>query len=329
MNRIYMIAVACFATLTAWAQNIAVVSPGNVTTIYQTLDDAITGAISGSTIYLPGGGFQIKDDTKINKKLTIMGVSHRGDTDNADGATMIAGNLNFIGQASGSAVIGVYISGNINVGNETDAVNNLTVRYCNVNSIQVNNSESSGMIVNQCYIRGSSSFGNTNAKITNCVTNLIKNVNGGTIAYNVVLGVMEHYNRTHFSMWDIYNSNIIGNIFRARLIDNYSSYYYYGVNNCTGDSNYNANFGDNPIQIEVGMDVFFKKWNNGTISPGSNFHFKDEYKEYENKVGIYAGSTPFRDDNSLAPIPRIVSKKVAEQADGTGKLKIEVTVKAN
>ena len=162
MNRIYMIAVACFATLTAWAQNIAVVSPGNVTTIYQTLDDAITGAISGSTIYLPGGGFQIKDDTKINKKLTIMGVSHRGDTDNADGATMIAGNLNFTTNSSNSAVIGVYITGNINIGVDDASVNNITVRYCHINSIQIHNNTCTGTVINQNFIRSLSNYRNSN-----------------------------------------------------------------------------------------------------------------------------------------------------------------------
>ena len=43
-------------------------------------------------------------------------------------------------------------------------------------------------------------------------------------------------------------------------------------------------------------------------------------------IGIYGGSG--FSDEALAPIPRIVSKKVAEQTDGSGKLQIEVTVKA-
>ena len=84
MKRNIFIAVALFATMTANAQNIAVVNPSNETSVYQTLDEAVTGADPGSIIYLPGGGVQIKNDTKITKKLTIMGVSHRGDTDNAD-----------------------------------------------------------------------------------------------------------------------------------------------------------------------------------------------------------------------------------------------------
>lgn len=186
MKRKLLIAVAFLATMTAAAQNIAAVSPSNATTIYQTLDEAIVGAESGSTIYLPGGGFQISDEAKINKKLTIMGVSHRGDTDNVDGATIIGGNLYFEEGSSGSAILGVYVSGNINVGTETVPTTNFTARYCNVNSIQVKNSLSSGMIVNQCYLRNVSNFGNTNVKITNCISDRIENIQNGTISYNII-----------------------------------------------------------------------------------------------------------------------------------------------
>ena len=134
MKRILSIAVAFAATITAVAQNIAVVNPSNSTSIYQTLDEAITNAEAGSIIYIPGGGYKVTDNAKINKKLTIMGVSHRGDTDNVDGATVISGNLNFIAGSSKSAVIGVYISGNVNL---TDSIAQFTMRHCNVNSLQV------------------------------------------------------------------------------------------------------------------------------------------------------------------------------------------------
>ena len=70
-------------------------------------------------------------------------------------------------------------------------------------------------------------------------------------------------------------------------------------------------------------DVFVT---NAGISPSSNFHFNENYKEYEDKVGIYAGSG--FDPYALAPIPRIISKKVDEQSDASGKLTINVTVKA-
>lgn len=321
MKRKILFAVALLATMTAAAQNIAAVSPSNATTIYQTLEEAIVGAESGSTIYLPGGGFQISDETKINKKLTIMGVSHRGDTDNVDGATVIGGNLHFEEGSSGSAILGIYVSGNINVGTQNDPVTNFTVRYCNVNSIQVKNSQSSGMIVNQSYLRSHSCFGHSNVKITNCVIASIEYIDGGTISDNVCVSCISNTNYRRF-MRNVFNSNITRNIF------NYEGVEFDDHKNIV-NKNYGAGRWDiEPIVINTtSISDLFKNWNNGAISPASNFHFKDEYKQYENQVGIYAGDR-FSDDKSLAPIPRIISKKVSESTDASGKLQIVVKVKA-
>ena len=336
MKRKLLIAVAFLATMTAAAQNIAAVSPSNATTIYQTLDEAIVGAESGSTIYLPGGGFQISDETKINKKLTIMGVSHRGDTDNVDGATIISGNLHFEEGSSGSAILGIFVSGNINVGTENAPVTNFTVRYCNVNSIQVRNSQSSGMIVNQSYLRSGSSFGDSNAKITNNILHSLVGINNGEIYYNIILNEYCTWGGNAYS-WPTYTA-IGANLSRIRnnVIIQYNRdigrthhYVIEGSNNqITSNMNMNS-FGEDCIIIPVDSDWnnVFEHWNNGAISPISKFHFKDEYKQYESQVGIYAG-TGFKDDKSLAPIPRIISKKVAESTDESGKLQIIIKVKA-
>ena len=181
MKRNFLIAVAFAATITVGAQNSAVVSPDNATKLYQTLDEAISEAAPKSIIYLPGGGVTVSDETMIDKRLTIMGVSHRGDTDNADGATVITGNLNFVGGSSGSSVMGVYLSGNVNIATETDSVTDFTLRYCNVKSVQVKNSRSTGMIVNQCYLRGSSNFSNCNVRLANNIFASAQNIQGGII----------------------------------------------------------------------------------------------------------------------------------------------------
>lgn len=328
MKRNVLFAVAFFATLVAGAQNIAAVSPSNVTTMYQTLDEAVSEAENGSIIYLPGGGFQISDETKITNKLTIMGVSHRGDADNADGATMIAGNLNFEGGSSGSAVIGVYVSGDINVGNETDEVTNLTVRFCNVNSIQVKNSQSSGMIINQCYLRNNSNFGGCNATVENNILHSIQNLNGGVLNHNVVTSFIT------WSEWRYTYSSSVNGVSNSTISNNFFlDYYDHGLgtcvilNNCKG----NSTLGEECEVLDDGItweDVFkdhkgvsinsnyklIGKWGKGKATDGSD-------------IGIYGGSG-FKEEKSLAPIPRIVSKKVDERTDGSGMLHIEVTVKA-
>ena len=329
MKKIFLIAVAFVATITVGAQNIAVVSPSNSTKLFQELDKAIDEAESGSIIYLPGGAFQIKDETKITKQLTIMGVSHRGDTDNADGATIISGNLSFEKGSSRSAVIGVFITGNINIGTAEDSVVNFTARYVNVNRILVHHSKSSGMVVNQCYLRQYTSFGNCNVRLENNILHSVGYINGGYINHNIVTSWTEWWPvpRYEEAFIEVYNSTIMNNfILNSRDIlsgDNcYVSY------NCIGT----GTWGENPIQLDEGKgwdDIFVA---NKGVTITSNYNFKDDVDKSKfmgtdgTVIGIYGG-TGFS-DKALAPIPRIVSKKVAEQTDGSGKLQIEITVKA-
>lgn len=325
MKKNVLIAVALFATMAVNAQSIAAVSPSNVTTMYQTLDDAVTKAEDGSIIYLPGGGFKVSGDTKIKKQLTIMGVSHRIDADNEDGATVVAGDLNFEGGSSGSSVVGAFISGNINVGTVEDKVTNFTVRFCNVNSIQVKNGNSSGMIVNQCYLRGNSNFGECNVRLENNILHSVQYINGGVINHNIIT-TYANIGGSYYSLYKIYNSAITNNF----LLDSWArnTYSCDVSNNCIGSSTW----GENPIQWGEGgkWDNVFEK--NKGISINSNFKLKSDVGKNAGTdgtdLGIYGGSG-FNDDKSLAPIPRIVSKKVDEHTDGSGMLHIEVKVKAD
>ncbi len=324
MKRIFLMAVVAIISTTALAQNIAVVNSSNSTTIYQTLDDAINKATDGSVIYLPGGGFQISGETKINHRVTIMGVSHRGDTDNVDGATIIAGNLNFVESSSGSAVIGVYVTGDINVGTKTDSVLNLTVRYCNVNSIQVKHSQSSGMVVNQCYLRKGCGFGNCNVRLENNIFVSVSDIDGGIINHNIITNVEPSVVR-RYTLDNVSNSSITNNFF-LRWASGHKGNNCHCSNNCIGT----GSWGDDPIIIEEGTnlwdDVFFA---HKGVSIYSDYRLKGKWGKKAatdgTDIGIYGNIAEKKD---YAPIPRIVSKKVDEQTDGSGKLKIEVKVKA-
>lgn len=331
MKRNVFIAVAFFATLTASAQNIAAVNSNNETTMYQTLDDAVKNSDNGSVIYLPGGGFQINGDTKITKRLTIMGVSHRGDTDNADGATVIAGDLNFEKGSDGSSIIGVFISGNINVGTSDDSVTNLTVRFCNVNSLQVKHDQSSGMVVNQCYLRGTSNFGNCNVCLENNVLHSVQNINGGTIDHNIITSHDWHSRGIDYALDGVSNSSITNNFLLDRA-GCHSGNSCYISSNCIATGTWNED--QECITLDDGTtwdDVFVA---NKGVSISSNYHFKDTWDKGRGKatdrtdIGIYGGSGFKEPSETVAPIPRIISKKVDEQTDGSGKLHIEVTIKA-
>ena len=333
MKKVIMsLAVAMMVTTTVCAQQIAVVK-GSVTNTYQTLQEAIEGAQDNSVIYLPGGGFTIADSVKITKRLTIMGVSHRGDTDNADGASVISGNLFFEGGSSGSAVMGCYVSGDINVGTETAAVTDFTARYINANSIQVKNSECYGMVVNQSYLRGASNFGNCNVRLTNNIFSTAQNINGGIVNHNIITSWAYYWTGSYggnqqYTLWNISNSTLTNN-----YLINYNNYNHwskysdcYISNNCIGT----GSWGDNPITLDEGKswdDVF--KANKG-VSIASDYHLIGTWGKGTasdgSDLGIYGGSG--FSDKALAPIPYISEKKIAEQTDAAGKLSIRIKVNA-
>ena len=329
---IITVLVALLATMGVNAQQIAVVSEGGTTTLFQTLDEAVTGASSGSVIYLPGGGFQIKDETKINKRLTIMGVSHKADAENADGGTTIGGNLWFEEGSDGSAVMGVYLTGDVNIGNETDSVQNMIVRYCNINSVQVKRAGCSGITVNQCYIRSNSNMADNNAKFTNNIMHSVQCVNSGVINHNVVTSTCRVYEYEYYSRYEykafakVHNSTISNNI----LLDPGDGLHSGSGCIVTNNMLCNRSWGDECFNITDWAEVFVGSINGVSIT--SNFHLKSDAPGVgkatdHTDVGIYGG-TSFNDD-CLAPIPRIVSKVIPEQTDASGKLKIQVTVKAN
>lgn len=304
MKRIISVMVAALiAAATMYAQQIAVVNGSGSTTIFESLDEAITGAETGSTVYIPGGGFQLKEETKITKKLTIMGIGHKADSENADGNTTISGNIQFAPGSDGSAIMGVYLSNNIKIG-VGGRVKNILVRYCNMQEIEVKTDTCPGIIINQNYIRGNVHFAHSPIVFTNNIANGIEYVNGGTICNNLFFG-------------DIYTNSYYGN---------YSFQY---INNSTlknnlslhGDrSSSNNLWQDNLITAQ--WSSYIVRWDGAKTT--SDVHFNDTY-EGSKEIGIYGG-TGFSDD-CLPPMPYIVSKSIAEQTDSQGKLKIQVTVK--
>ncbi len=313
------------------AQQIAVVTEGGETTVFQTLQAAIEGANSGSVIYLPGGGFPLPDSVKITKRLTIIGIGHKSNNDNVDGATTINGNLFFNQGSSGSAIMGCYITGNVNIGENDAIVNNMIIKYCNLNSVQVKNNTCQEIIVDQNYVRGDSNFGSSyNITISHNVIGKISNVGSGVIKNNVICH--NNYNSYGYAgpddSWSLHwvnNSLIANNVFRkgrggaARI---------FRGSDCTTIENYleQGSWGDDPIVIDANANDIFVNVNDWAVNPASNFHFKNEYKQYENQVGVYVGGVDF--DNQTAPVPYIVAKRIAEQTDAAGQLKIQVRVKA-
>lgn len=311
---IFSLFFAVMAAMTVNAQQIAVVS-GGVTTLCQTLKEALNASKNGSVIYLPAGGFQIGADS-IKRKVTIIGVGHKAASNNADGNTVISGELCFNDGSDGSSVMGCYISGDVKIGYDMKSVNNVVVKYCNVGSVNVRNSDCTGTIVNQNYIRNTSYFYGSSASFKNNIAYHIKNLDGGIISYNIFsAGSPSYYTFEDCNSCTISHNVILG-----------SSYFSPSDNDIYENMSGNT-WGQEAIAIGDSWANVFSDYNNGAISPASSFHFSDAYSEYEGRVGIYAGSG--FSDSAMPPVPYISFKSIPEQTDNDGKLKIKIRVKAS
>ena len=311
--------VAMMATVAVQAQQIAVVSSED-TSIYRSLATAISKAPTNSVIYLPGGGFPLSDEVKItNKKLTIIGIGHKVQGENADGYTTITGNLQFDEGSDGSAVYGCYITGNVIIGTGTAVVNDVTVRYCNANCVDVMNANCLETVVNQCYLRGYSDFHGANGHFTHNIACSIYNLDNGYIEYNIFTTASYLFGSGNNNPSE--STSITGNVITGGCAK-YTKDCLTSNNMCMN----NNTFGDDPIRLEsgIGANQIFESPQG--VTPFSNYHFKEEFREYEGQCGIYVGNG--FDTDQLPPVPYIVNKRIPEQTDADGKLNIKVRVKA-
>ena len=305
INRIISTAMITIMGITmCFAQQIAVVSESGETSVCKTLQEAIENATNGSVIYLSGGAFLISDDVEITKKLSIIGIGYKAKNENVDGCTVIAGNLWFNENSSGSSVLGCYVSGSINIGNDGSSVNDVVVKSCNLNQIDIKNNTCLGTVVNQNYIRYIA-YLSRGTVFTNNIAYSVSS-EGGIIVNNIIL------NGSGFG-----SCYIAHNIFlNGQGIDPNSTYF---ANMAKGD------VGDYPINIgEMEWPDLFVKYNNGTISPYTDYHFVEDFKSEYKDIGIYGG-TGFNDAGQ-PPLPFIVAKSIPDQTDAVGNLTIKIRV---
>ena len=313
---------AVLATAGMYAQQISVVSSGGTTTLYQTLQDAVDGADPGSVIYLPGGGFGKNDTVTVTKKLTIIGIGHYAKKGNVDGATIISGSLSFKEGSSGSAVMGCYITGDVGI---YANVNDVLIRYCNVQNVRVYDPSCLETTVNQCYLRNGAHFHGANGYFTNNVSKDVWNLCNGYIENNLFTTNKRVFGEDRFeTKWS--NSSII----RGNIIITTTTYGYNEGPDAIVSGNMcpstDWNIDTDLITVNADWNDVFENYNGGAVSPASNFHFKEAYAQYENQVGIYSG-TGFKDEQ-LAPVPYIVAKRVDTETDASGKLNVKIRVKA-
>ncbi|MCR4915671.1 MAG: hypothetical protein K6A96_07955 [Prevotella sp.] len=315
-KKLFSLIVAFAWATTMMAQNIAVVSPTGDTSLYKTLQEAVDGAEDGSVVYLPGGKVNLNDGTAgyihITKKLTIIGVGHKSVPESPDATTFIDGFVYFDEGSSGSALMGCHLDDYLSIKAE---VNDIVIRHNRLYSVYTGGK---GTFISHNYV--SSVYGcqvntaihSSDISVSHNIIGNLSYVDDGDISNNIFY-VAGSYN--------IYQSN------RSSITDNIL----FGTINSCSDNYLSGNMSKSDLS-EDGINVGDVSWgdvfvNYNSSNPfSSDWHFKDEYKQYEDQVGIYAGSG--FSDKQLAPVPYIVSKRVDDQTDAQGKLSIKVRVNA-
>jgi len=286
-------------------QQISLVTPDGAMSVFTDLNEAIDAAVDYSIISLSAGGFQINDNTKITKRLSIIGVGHKPDS--PDGATSISGKLQFETGANGTTVMGVFVSGDVVIGTSSEPVNGVLVRYCNVNSIQVKHQQCQDIQINQNFLRAGSSLANAPVKFTNNVAYSISSING-VIDHNVVTNGISAINQTA----------VTNNVFIAGSV---------ASNDRTQNNIFTSSVGSGCIVVSNWNDIFITPPT--TVSVSADYHLKtgcagSGAATDGSDVGIYGG-TGFN-DQSLPPSPHIVSKSIGEQTDQNGLLLVSMQV---
>lgn len=327
------------------AQNLITLQSGNNSTFFQTLDDAVSQAQNGDTIYIPGGSFSLSNP--INKSLHLVGSGHNPDSTLTTARTIMPGLTLTSGSGNGS-ISGIYFTGS---------------SFYNYGQIFFN-ADITGYAISRCYIKGGiSNLSGTNVNNISIIENTIGSfelcLSCGN-PYSINLSASNHLidNNILLSKVNVSNSIIKNNIFL----------YYNGfaaipypliTNSCTVENNIfvggtigatgcifhnNVNGGVNGVdnysnqgsgnflnggsldQIFVNYDLGLN-WNysyNLHLVSGSPYH---NAGTDGTDIGIYGGIFPWK-EGSVPFNPHINLKLISPTTDNQGNLPIQIRVRA-
>lgn len=280
------------------------------------LVDAYNAAVSGDTIYLPGGVFP---GITITKRLTIFGVGHYPDSTAATGVTQVA-NIIFQAGSDKSSIQGLYLPGGINVSYNI-RVDSLVIARCNAAWLYLNGQQ------NEAYnCKGILIYQNVIGDM------VVQQSNGIRVFNNIISGLHE----MGVNSW-IRNNKINGlyNAYYALFENNTIASYSSGIDYCTFRNNILA------VQPATGNSTWVSNYYNVDfanlfVSQTAWFAYTDNYHlktpgSYTGtdatQVGIYGGYYPYK-EGAVPATPHIQSKLIPLQADANGQLNIQIQVAA-
>lgn len=344
MKKTLMIFTVLLLTGMSQAQKLVALSHNGVSSFYSgttPVNDAVTAAASGDTIYIPGGGFSIGTLT-IDKSLTIFGVGHVPDSTNATYRTELSGHINVIQGASNSHLEGFYLSGNISLGTSPSDqfVQNIRIKRISLNTLRLSYDGTSATTSNTIFVE----------------ENWIRNEISAGYASNLLISKNLISQGFRYASNALFTNNILiggycgGGPFSS--VDNclfQNNYIYVGFGPCccqyfvSGTSNQFFNNATNlNWSFPDGTNTGSGNWFNVPIGsifvnvPGASFDYTYDFHLQTpasylgtdgTQIGIYGTATPFK-TGSVPQNPHVSTKTIAPQTDASGNLNISIGVGA-
>ena len=293
---------------------------------------AYDSAISGDTIYIPGGVFA--PPANINKRLTIYGAGHYPDTTTATQKTFISGDLNIQQNADSTLIEGLEL-GSISIPNN-HKVDYLTISRCRLTNFTMAGNQSTPcqfLTFKENVTVGTINLSNVSYSIVtnNIVQGQINYGNNNAIYNNILLYINTSYYYTRYVLTGITNTDVANNIFRLTsytlTISGNSNTVKNNVNiaNTTGSVGTYTNNYTYPIVDSIFVNHF-----------GTSFSYEDDFHldsagvylgVDSTQVGIYGGLYPWK-ESSVPNIPHIFYKNIPTAVEPNGSLDIEIKVNA-
>ena len=335
MKKIVLIVASIAIALTSNAQKVALHSSSGIQHFegVSAFQNAYTASVSGDTIYLPGGSFNMP--ATIDKRLTVYGAGHYPDSTQATVKTFINGNMTLAENADYFYLDGVDISGIINFAYNA-AVDGVVITRCKFISSSIQGTRTTNPSNNLSFINnvitGSLDLSNgVNILVANnIIATGISGTQGNVISNNIFLTRLGngYYENVRGD-----NNLISNNIFL--LHGSYGMVY-----NSQGNQFYNnllafatPNYGTNPIKNSnyediLPADVFVNQ-------SGTTFDYTHDYHLQApttyvgtdaTQVGIYGGTFPYK-EGAVPPNPHIQEQTIAPTATN-GQLNVHIKAAA-
>ncbi|MBK6819698.1 MAG: hypothetical protein IPG85_09000 [Bacteroidetes bacterium] len=294
-------------------------------------NQAVTAALPGDTIYIPGGFW---DPASIDKRLTIFGAGHSPDSTQATGITHITSGFGIFPGADSTLIQGIEVNGDINFSN--GLVSYVTINRCAFNSTTLYN-QTSHITFSENLIRSI-----INANNASDFLNIKNNYIGGYIS-NIIQGALIENNLFNYQWpgqwYTPYNLNAVnGSLIRNNIFMEPSPS---GINN----GNSNNLFQNNIFTMSPAYGTNTATGNYENI-PAANlfvnytginaFYYTDDYHLQTpgaylgtdaTQVGLYGGLNPFK-IASVPANPHIRTNNTAQTTDVNGNLNVNISVGA-